>query len=109
MHHAYARGGWLQNDQVRPHCARPHGRRPLTAPTARFGLQGWRAPSPVNNPLNLFPQRLVEHSDPEMRRFFSLWSASMCEWVAGGFDPAYRTHRPTKGSPNPALSSRPPG
>ena len=85
----------------------PDGR--LTTLTARFGPQGWRAPSPVNNPLNLFPQRRVEHPDPEMRRFFSLWSATMCEWVASGFDPAYRAHRPTKGSPNPALSSRPLG
>lgn len=83
MHHVYARGGWLQ-----------------------LGGGGrWRAPSPVNNPHNLFPERLAAHPDPEQRVMFSLWSASMCEWAAGGFDPAYRAARPTKGSPDPTLRS----
>jgi hypothetical protein len=83
MHHAYARGGWAQNDDG-----------------------GWRAPSPVNNPNNLFPQRLVEHPDPEFRRFMCLWSATQCEWVASGYDEEYRNQRPTKGSPHPAQARR---
>ena len=83
MHHAYARGGWLRQDD-----------------------NSWRAPSPVNNPHNLFPQRLVEHPDAQVRRFMCLWSATQCEWVASGYDEGYRSLRPTKGSPNPAQACR---
>jgi hypothetical protein len=112
MHHAYARGGWILNDQGASFCSMI---------LIRFSVcnlinlnfvsffcftTGWRGPSPVNNPSNLFPQRLVQHSDPEVRRFFSLWAPSMCEWVATGFDPEYRSHRPTKGSPDPAQARR---
>ena len=84
MHLAFARGGWLR--------------------LADGG--SWRAPSPVNNPLNLLPQRLALHPDPAVRRLFCLWSPSMCEWAAGGFQQEYRSHRPVKGSPNPALRRR---
>eukprot|EP01048_Picozoa_sp_COSAG05_P013513 COSAG05_NODE_1445_length_4869_cov_17.898349_2_plen_379_part_00 len=80
MHLAYARGGWL-----------------------RLADGSWRAPSPVNNPHNLFPPRLAMHPDPEVRRLYCLWSPSMCEWAAAGFQQHYRSHRPVKGSPDPAL------
>ena len=79
MHHAFARGGWLQ-----------------------LGDGSFRAPSPVNNPHNLIPQRLACHPDQVVRKLYCLWSASMAEWAASGFDESYRSRRPTKGSPNPA-------
>lgn len=83
MHHAFARGGWLRTESG-----------------------GWREPTPPNNPHNLFPERLARHSDPEVRRLFCLWSPTMCEFAASGYDPLYRSsaNRPTfKGSPDPAL------
>ena len=65
MHIAYARGGWLQLEDG-----------------------SWRAPSPALFQL-LIPKRLAVSDDAEQRRLFSLWSASMCEWAASGFDPGY--------------------
>lgn len=66
MHHTFARGGWLRTE-----------------------TGGWREPTPPNNPHNLFPKRLVAHSDPAVRRMFCLWSPTMCKFVASGFDPSY--------------------
>ena len=83
MHHTFARGGWLRTEGG-----------------------GWREPATINNPHNLFPERLAAHDDAAVRRLFCLWSPTMCEFVASGFDPAYRStdSRATfKGSPDPAL------
>ena len=76
MHLAYARGGWIQLDDG-----------------------GWRPPAPALFQL-LIPQRLAFHADPGMRRLCSLWSPSMCEWAAGGFQTEYITD-PTRRAPKP--------
>ena len=81
MHHTFARGGWLRTE-----------------------AGGWREPATINNPHNLFPERLAAHDDAAVRRLFCLWSPTMCEFVASGYDAQYRSTRPTfKGSPDPAL------
>ena len=58
MHHTFTRGGWLRTE-----------------------ASGWREPAPVNNPHNLFPERLAAHADPTVRRLFCLWSPTMCEYL----------------------------
>ena len=80
MHIAYARGGWLQLDNG-----------------------SWRAPSAALFQLCI-PKRLAATSDPDRRKLFSLWSASMCEWAANDFDPAYIADaetNPTRRAPRP--------
>ena len=53
-----------------------------------------RAPSPSLTDWNLIPQRLIEHPDPEIRRYFSHWNSAQGEWVASGFDPDVRATMP---------------
>ena len=80
MHIAYARGGWLQLDDG-----------------------SWRPPSPALFQLCI-PKRLAATSDRDRRKIFSLWSASMCEWAANDFDPAYIADaetNPTRRAPKP--------
>ncbi len=53
-----------------------------------------RAPSPSLTDWNLIPQRLIEHPDPKLRRYFSHWNSAQGEWVASGFDPKVRATMP---------------
>ena len=74
-HQYYARGGFLSS----------------SLPTTSRYI---RAPSPSLTDWNLIPQRLIEHPDPAMRRFFSHWNSAQGEWVASDFDPALRARMP---------------
>ena len=53
-----------------------------------------RAPSPSLTDWNLIPQRLIEHPDPEIRRYFSHWNSAQGEWVASSFDRDVRAKMP---------------
>ena len=53
-----------------------------------------RPPTPSLTDWCLLPERLACAADPEGRRFFSLWNAAQCDWVAAGFDPALREVHP---------------
>ena len=70
-HQYYARGGWINS----------------SLPNQNHYL---RAPSPTLTNWNLFPERLVFHEDFKIRKFFSHWNASQCEWVISDFDKGYR-------------------
>lgn len=74
-HQYYSRGGWLQS----------------SLPTTN---RYFRAPTPCLTDWNLFPERLVHHEDPAIRRFFSHWNTAQGEWVASGFDPEVRKAMP---------------
>jgi hypothetical protein len=74
-HQYYARGGWLRS---------------ALPTTSRY----IRSPTPPLTDWNLFPQRLAQHSDPQIRLFFSHWNTAMGEWAASGFDPEVRKAMP---------------
>ena len=74
-HQYYARGGWLRSSL-------PNSDRYV------------RPPTPVLTNWNLFPERLVFHSDPKKRLFFSHWNTAQCEWVASQFDVEVRKSMP---------------
>ncbi len=74
-HQYHARGGFLSS------------RLPTTSRYVR-------APSPSLTDWNLIPQRLIEHPDPAVRRYFSHWNSAQGEWVASGFDPDVRAAMP---------------
>ncbi len=74
-HQYYARGGWLRSSL-------PESDRYM------------RAPSPVLTDWNLFPERLAQHPDPQVRLFFSHWNTAQGEWAASGFDPDVRRLMP---------------
>ena len=70
-HQYYARGGWINS----------------RLPNQNYYL---RAPSPTLTNWNLFPKRLVFNDDLKIRKYFSHWNASQCEWVVSNFDKEYR-------------------
>ena len=74
-HQYFARGGWLRS----------------TLPTTNRYV---RAPSPALTDWNLFPERLVFHEDPKIRRLFSHWNTAQGEWVASSFSDEVRDAMP---------------
>ncbi len=74
-HQYHARGGFLRS----------------SLPTTSRYI---RAPSPSLTDWNLIPQRLIEHPDPMLRRYFSHWNSAQGEWVASGFAPEVRAAMP---------------
>ncbi|MDG1115495.1 MAG: phytanoyl-CoA dioxygenase family protein [Pseudomonadales bacterium] len=74
-HQYHARGGFLRS----------------SLPTTSRYI---RAPSPSLTDWNLIPQRLIEHPDPTLRRYFSHWNSAQGEWVASGYAPDVRAKMP---------------
>lgn len=74
-HQYFARGGWLRS----------------SLPTTNRYV---RAPSPALTDWNLFPERLVFHDNPAIRRLFSHWNTAQGEWVASGFSEDVRQSMP---------------
>ena len=74
-HQYHARGGFLRS----------------SLPTTSRYI---RAPSPSLTDWNLIPQRLIEHPDPTLRRYFSHWNSAQGEWAASGYAPDVRAKMP---------------